>query len=590
MLRDPPPRVPSVLSVAHEPGPPRRGRASPASPGGARGRVAWALLFALAAVALARGVATTALVDPDEGRTAEVAREMWASGDWTVPHLNGLPYLDKPVALFAAVALSIGALGPSELAARLPSLAAAVATAALLVAFARRRLGDDAAAAAGLALATSPLVVAFARIAIFDSPLMLCVCASCLAFWIAWERDSRAWLALGWAAAGLASLTKGPVGLLLPLLANLGFALVCRRPLRRLFHPLGLGAYALVVAPWFLAVTLRHPEFPHYAFVRETFERVATGRLRRTGPWWYFAPLLVGGTLPWVLAPVAGWRRIARAFSARRGDGALTIYLLTWVALPTLFFSLSQSKRPGYILPVFPAVALLAADALCGLGAAGRRRLAGALAALCALAAAAAWLGAGTLAGQLTGVPGLAQEIPHAGLALGIGLALAAAAALAGARHGGTHAVAAALALVPVSAALAAQGALDAVAQERSARAVAAAIAAQAPTGFGVVAIGVYPPSLAYYLERPLRLASADARELGSNYIADYVSEMRELPGSTLLPADGWRAVLRACAAPTYFVLPGYDLFGRDELERGLPLVAEASGLAAYGPCAREAR
>src|SRR5437879_619466 len=173
-------------------------------------RLPW-LLF-LAAVALGWNLDGYRLLDPDEGRNAELAREMAQTNDYLVPHLDGLPYLDKPVAYFAAAAALMEVLGPTEAAARLPAYAATLATIALLVAFARRRWGTDAGWLAGIAYATMVLPLVYARTAIFDSTLTLCTTAAIL--WFFEERPILAWAAMG---AGV--LTKAPIALAIPLLA-----------------------------------------------------------------------------------------------------------------------------------------------------------------------------------------------------------------------------------------------------------------------------------------------------------------------------------------------------------------------------------
>src|SRR5258706_11705807 len=218
----------------------------------------WLLVLA-AAVALGFDLGGHPLLDPDEGRNAEVAREMAASNHYLLPHPNGLPYLDKPVVYFAAAALAMEVLGPTETAARLPAYVFTLATIAIVVAFARRRWGPGAGWLAGLALATMPLVTAYARATIFDSALAFSTTAAILAFW-----DERPVLA--WAAIGLGALTKGPVAMLIPLATAVPHARLTGRPPRRLFPWLGLGAFAVIALPWFIAVSARSPEFPHYVF------------------------------------------------------------------------------------------------------------------------------------------------------------------------------------------------------------------------------------------------------------------------------------------------------------------------------------
>src|SRR5881628_4004965 len=246
---------------------------SPPSP--SRPFVSLPLLVLLAAVALGWNLNGYRLFDPDEGRNAEVAREMAHSNGYVVPHLDGLPYLDKPIVYFVAAAAMMELLGPTEAAARLPAYLATLATIALLVWFARRRWGERGGWIAGLAYATMVLPLAYARTAIFDSTLTLCTTAAILFFF-----EGRAIAA--WAALGVATLTKGPIALALVLFAVVPHALATGSPVRRLFPWRGLAVFALVTLPWFLAVTLRHPEFPSYVFVRETFQRMTTSSFHRT--------------------------------------------------------------------------------------------------------------------------------------------------------------------------------------------------------------------------------------------------------------------------------------------------------------------
>jgi len=183
-----------------------------------------------AAVALGWRLGAVRLLDPDEGRNAEVAREMAQRNDYLLPHLDGLPYLDKPVVYFAAAAAAMEVLGPNETAARLPAYLATLATLALVAWFARRRWGADAGWLAALALATMPMPLAYARTAIFDSTLSLCTTAAILAFFE--ERP-----VLAWAAMGAGALTKGPVALLVPLAAIVLFLGIYPTPILNLQSP-----------------------------------------------------------------------------------------------------------------------------------------------------------------------------------------------------------------------------------------------------------------------------------------------------------------------------------------------------------------
>src|SRR5258708_36252707 len=186
------------------------------------------LLLLLAGVALGWNLNGYRLFDPDEGRNAEVAREMAESRDYLVPHLDGLPYLDKPIVYFAAAAAMMELFGPTEAAARLPAYLATLATIWLLAWFARRRWGQEAGWLAGLAYSPLALPLAYSRTAIFDSTLTLCTTAAIV--WFADERPVAAW-----AAMAVGALTKGPIAIAIPLLALVSHAAATGAPMPRLF-------------------------------------------------------------------------------------------------------------------------------------------------------------------------------------------------------------------------------------------------------------------------------------------------------------------------------------------------------------------
>ncbi len=536
----------------------------------------WLLVLA-AAVALGFDLGGHPLLDPDEGRNAEVAREMAASNDYLLPHLEGLPYLDKPVVYFAAAALAMEVLGPTETAARLPAYLFTLATMALIVAFARRRWGSDAGWLAGLALATMPLVMAYARATIFDSALAFCTTAAILAFW-----DERPVLA--WAAIGLGALTKGPVAILVPLATVVPHALLTGRPLRRLFPLLGLGAFALVALPWFIAVSARIPEFPHYVFVRETLERVTTTKFHRTAPIWYYLPIVPVAAFPWIvpaLARVKHWRWawLARRVNPNAGEA---IFLACWVLGPLAFFTLNQSKLPQYVLPLMPAFALAAARLLAreGIGVAWRGYAA--LAALLgiALASLTLWLPA-----PIALTPAERAAIPATALALGIALLASAALLWLAVRRSQPILGATGYALVVMTMALASGPLLVAVGDDRSAATLAQVIRNTQRTGTRVLGVAAFPPSLPFYLGEPVDVATATGRELTSNFIADYVDAFRAVPGSPVKPAEYWREVLTRCPQPTILITRTGDAATRAVLDKVVPLLVVQGRYAAYGPC-----
>ena len=544
-------------------------------------------LLVAAALALGWNLNGYTLLDPDEGRNAEVAREMAASNDYVLPRLDGLPYLDKPIVYFAAAAAAMEVLGPTETAARLPAYLFTLATIALVVRFARRRWGADAGWLAGLAFATMPLVLAYARTAIFDSTLTFCTTAAIL--WFVEDRPVPAW-----AAMGLGALTKGPLALALPLLVMVPYALAVRAPVRRLFAPRGLAVFAAIALPWFVAVTARIPEFPHYVFVRETFERVTTPSFRRTGPLYFYIPILVVGTFPW-LVPALAHLGVAKQWGApRRPPSRDAVLLACWVAVPFLFFTLNQSKLPQYVLPLTPAVALAAARTLSRDGIrVGWRVYAGTASALGIAVA----LLPRVVSLPLPLTPAEQAAIPPTALVLGIVLVGSALLVALAARRDSLPLGAAGYAVVVAAIPFASGSLLRAVGDDRSAAGLAAAIStafageggSREGEGLGGAVLGVsaYPPSLPFYLGRTIDVATPTARELTSNYIADYQERYRALPASPLKPAAYWREVLARCPVPTVFVTRTGDSEAREVLAAALPLVTVQGRYAAYGPCTR---
>jgi len=303
------------------------------------------------------------LVKPDEGRYAEIPREMVESGDWLTPRLNGYKYFEKPPLQYWVTAAAFAAFGQSEWAARLwPGLTGFLGV--LLVFWAGERLFAPPAGLCGAAVAAScALYAAVGHILTLDMALTFFISASVFAFAVAQqdsgEGERRRWMLLAWAAAALAVMTKGLIGIVLPMGAVAAYVLLHRdwRLLSRLHLIQGGFLFLAIAAPWFIAVSLANPEFARFFFIHEHFERFATREHGRYQPVWYFVPVLLAGILPWIvgLFPALGraWTRVPEIrFQPRR-------FLLLWCVVVFAFFSASDSKLGSYILPIFPALALL---------------------------------------------------------------------------------------------------------------------------------------------------------------------------------------------------------------------------------------
>ena len=539
------------------------------------------MLLLAAVLALGFDLGGYALFDPDEGRNAEVAREMAETNDYVLPHLDGLPYLDKPVVYFAAAALVMEVLGPTETAARLPAYLFTLATLVVVIWIVGRRWGRDPAWLAAIALATMPMVLAYARTTIFDSTLAFCTTLAILAFW-----DERPILA--WAAIGLGAITKGPVAILIPMAAMIPYALFTGGGLRlrRLFPLAGHGVFALVALPWFIAISIRIPEFPHYVFVRETFERVTTTRFHRTAPFWYYLPMLPVAAFPWIVPALARWKNWRWAWLGRRVNARAqdAILLVCWVLGPLLFFTLNQSKLPQYVLPLLPPFALAAARALTrepghelgGGSDAGRKAyLAIAAVAGIALVSLTLWLPA-----PISLTPAERAAIPPTALAIGV--ALLASALMVWTRRPALTVMGYALPIIIVP--IVSGRLLDAVGDDRSARTLASVI--QNAGAVDVIGVAAFPPSLPFYLRRSIPVATPAGRELTSNFIADYHEQLRQIANSPLQAPDSWRGRVADCRAPVVLVTRAGDRSARATIDSLLPLLAVEGRYAAYGPCA----
>ncbi len=299
---------------------------------------------------------------------------MVASGDWTTPRLNDIKYFEKPALQYWATAMAYTLFGEHQWTARLWSALTGF-LGVLMVFFTGRRLfGAMAGWNAALVLGSSLLYVLIGHINTLDMGvsflLSAAVCAFCLAQSdVTDARKRRRWMLAAWAALALAVLSKGLIGLVLPGAALVLYIVIERdwRLAGRLHLVPGLSLFLLITVPWFVAVSLANPEFARFFFIHEHFERFLTKVHGRYQAPYYFIPVLLAGMLPWTVplvdALARAWKREPeKNFQVQR-------FLLLWAAVVFVFFSASSSKLVSYILPMFPALALLNGVRLTQLGA-----------------------------------------------------------------------------------------------------------------------------------------------------------------------------------------------------------------------------
>lgn len=329
-------------------------------------RRSWIALTVLFALLWFANLDVRKLQHPDEGRYAEIAREMLVSGDWVTPRLDGLKYFEKPPLQYWLTAASFKAFEIDEWTARLPGAIAGFLTFAIVAYVGTVIASPGAGRYAAIALAGSLWLFGISHLVTLDALLTFWLTLSLGAFLLAQHAGTapirqRRWMLLAWVATAGGVLTKGLVALLIPFcsLAVYSLATRDRAPWRRLHAGTGLVALLALAAPWFIAVSLRNPEFARFFFIHEHFGRFLTTEHRRPGAWWYFLPMAVAGLLPWTGIFVWRLRHGWRDATTGRNGFAWSRFCLVWSGFILVFFSLSGSKLPSYILPIFPAAALV---------------------------------------------------------------------------------------------------------------------------------------------------------------------------------------------------------------------------------------
>ena len=335
-----------------------------------RGTDGWlheaALLLFVLAMPFIQYLGKLPLMDPDEGRYAEIPREMLERGDFITPTLNYVAYFEKPPLLYWCNALSLKLFGLHEFAARLPSALCGLATVMATYLLARQLYDRRTGLLAAAILATSAGFVLQARIILTDMMVTLWLTAALGAFLVASLRFERPRDGIGpwylfYLYCALAVLTKGLIGITLPVGIIGLYLLVTRRweLLARMRLGSGLVLFLAIAAPWFVVMAFKHPEFTHFFFVHEHVERFTSTVHGRYKPFWFFVPVLLVTLLPWSCHIPSALAKAWREQGRDTGRGGL--FLVIWSLAIFLFFSLSDSKLVPYILPAYPPLAILMA-------------------------------------------------------------------------------------------------------------------------------------------------------------------------------------------------------------------------------------
>lgn len=346
------------------------------------------LLLVLAGILFFLGLGSIGLTDRDEGRNAEAGREMYEQGQWITPTFNYEPRFAKPVFLYWLMSLSYHLLGVSEFAARLPSAVAGMVLIFLQYAFLARCRGPVPALFGAAMLLLNVEILGLCRMALTDSVLNVFVTLALFGFWLGYHGAgaSRHWLWLLYVGMALATLTKGPVGILIPLVTVGGYLSLVgewRRFWARGFPLAGFALSILLAAPWYVAMLMIHGDQYTISARADTVGRFLGAMEGHGGTQLFYVPILLVGFFPWSgwlpfawYRAFASWRAARRQGLARLGTGSngatfignqagadrLDWFAATWLLVGFVFFSLSSTRLPHYIAPLFPAAAILTAS------------------------------------------------------------------------------------------------------------------------------------------------------------------------------------------------------------------------------------
>jgi 4-amino-4-deoxy-L-arabinose transferase-like glycosyltransferase len=347
-------------------------------------RIGWALLTcATLYVCYFSHLGAIGFVGPDEPRYAWIAREMAESGDWVTPRLYGRPWFEKPPLYYWGAALCFKLFGVSEAAARLPSAISALLATLAMAWLAWRVYGAQTARWVLLLLPTTVGMIGFSHAAATDMPFsaMLTIAMVCAAVVVGLVPDEpsregaqhaaplrgephaarRRWLAqiLFGFFLGLAVLAKGPAGIILCGGAVFFWALITRlwRDALRLLHPAAIAAFCVTALPWYILCARRNPGFFRIFIIEHNFKRYLTPEFQHIQPFWFYGPIIFLSIFPWSLLAVLGLVDLLRRNLPTKGSTSW--FLLSWSAFTLVFFTISQSKLPGYVLAAVPPLVLL---------------------------------------------------------------------------------------------------------------------------------------------------------------------------------------------------------------------------------------
>jgi len=307
------------------------------------------------------------LIPSDEARYAEIAREMYVTGDWITPRYNGYKYFEKPPLQMWATSVVFEIFGVGNWQARLWSALTGFLTIVFVGITSTKLFNSRVGWLSSIILASSPMWIIAGHLSSLDIALSSFLAAALCSLLLSQHSENsntqRNWVWLCWAFMALAVLSKGLIGIVLPSLVLIFYCISIWdwKILNQIRIISGSLIFLIITAPWFVLVSIKNPEFLEFFFIHEHFQRFAQNSHNRNGPIYFFIPLLLVGILPWVpQLPMAFMSAIKRT----KNSYLVNRLLICWVVIIFVFFSISSSKLPGYIIPIFPAIAILIAKYL----------------------------------------------------------------------------------------------------------------------------------------------------------------------------------------------------------------------------------
>ena len=500
-----------------------------------RGGIAGILIVsALAAGLFLYRAGAMPLTDPDEGRYAEISRQMAIDGDWLVPQLFGQPYLEKPPLLYWSTATAFRAFGPSEIAARLTPAVAATLGVFLVGLFTRRYRSSSAGNLAAIVLASSAFYIVLARTVLVDMLFAVAISGTLFSFFAYREAAGTRLVPalLFWLFLALATLSKGPAALVICAVVIAVDALL-EGSWAVLFTPRLVASaplYLLIALPWFALVQHRYPGFLGFYLWKEHLHRAAGSE--HAEPIYWFIPWVVGGLFPWTPFAAAAASRWWQVWRERSLEGRIVRFSVVWAASVFLLFSLARGKLATYVLPMFPPLAVLLCeflDRMLRSQASGK-----AIERSFVVVGALLLLGAVGVAVTASIVP---VDLPRAGLALVLLPCFCGGTAILLWRRAATWKPLSAVVLVSVLLYLGLAEAAPEISRWVTARPLIDLVSKQIGPKDSYALFGKYLPSAAFYLERPpLLIGTRPELRFGRSLVAtqtNIVVDLHELAERT---------------------------------------------------------